>query len=114
ENVAAALLALDPALLAVRGLIEGGDRLVESPCDVGSDRLGQAGLSEDHEVVASDVAREVMLRRVFLEDLENDRGQRLDHIVATQESVVVVVALEGVDVGIQHREALVLSPAPAD
>ena len=56
-----------------------------------------------------------VLRRVILfEDLENDRGERLDHIVAAQESVVVVVALERVDVRIEHGEALVLSQAPAD
>ena len=55
------------------------------------------------------VTREVLGRMVLFEDLENDRGQRLDHVVTAQETVVVVVALERIDVGVQHREALVES-----
>ena len=57
---------------------------------------------------------EVVGRVVLLEDLEDDRGQRLDDVVTTKEAVVVVVALEGIDVRVQDREALVLCQPPRD
>ena len=41
-------------------------------------------------------------------------AERLDHVVAAKESVVVVVALEGVDVGIEDREPFVCLQALVD
>src|SRR5229473_596192 len=83
---------------------EGG---VEAPGDLVCDRLGKLRLGEDDEVVTADVAGKVPAVGFLLEDLEDDRGQRLDHVVASHEAVVVVVALEGVDVRIEDREAFV-------
>src|SRR5438552_5665579 len=114
QHAAAALFGLDPAPVAVDRVVESRDRLVESLGDLGGDHLRHARLGQDHEVVAADVAREVLSGVVLFQDLEDDRRQRLDDVVAAQEAVVVVVALEGIDVGVEHREALALSQAPAD
>src|SRR2546428_1175929 len=114
QHAAAALFGLDPAPVAVDRVVESRDRLVESLGDLGGDHLRHAWLGQDHEVVAADVAREVLSRVVLLQDLEDDGRERLDHVVAAQEAIVVVVALEGIDVGVEHREALALSKAPAD
>src|SRR5713226_182853 len=105
DLVAVALLVLNPTPLAVDQVVESGDRDVEALRDLVRDRLGTLRLSEDDEVVAPDVAREVPLRRDLLERLEDDRGQRLDHVVAAHEAVMVVVALERVDVRIEDRKA---------
>src|SRR5713226_9264259 len=107
DLVPVALLVLDPPPLAVDQVIEGGDGGVEAPGDLVCDRLGKLRLGEDDEVVTADVAGKVPAVGFLLEDLEDDRGQRLDHVVASHEAVVVVVALEGVDVRIEDREAFV-------
>ena len=49
-----------------------------------------ARVGEDDEVVASDMAGEVLRLVVLLEDLEDDRGERFDDVVATQETSNVV------------------------
>ncbi len=55
-----------------------------------------------------------MPRRIVLfENLEDDRRERLDHVVAPQEPVVVVVAFEGVDVGVEARESFAAREAQA-
>src|SRR6266849_3474194 len=107
DLVPVALLVLDPPPPAVDQVIEGGDGGVEAPGDLVCDRLGKLRLGEDDEVVTADVAGKVPAVGFLLEDLEDDRGQRLDHVVASHEAVVVVVALEGVDVRIEDREAFV-------
>src|SRR6266566_737669 len=106
DLVAAAFLVLDPPALPVDQVVKGGHRCVEALGDLVGDVLCKLRLGEHHEVVAADVTREVPSRRVLLQDLEDDRRESLDHVVAANESVVVVVALEGVDVGVKDREAL--------
>src|SRR5579872_7053277 len=114
QDVAVAFLGFDPSTIPVLRVVKGRHGGVEAPRDLGCDRLGHAGLGQDHEVVATDVTRKMLLRIVLLEDLEDDGGQRLDHVVTAQESVMVVVALERVDVRVQDGEALVLRETPAD
>src|SRR6266851_7251996 len=97
DLVSVALLVFDPPTLAVDQVVEGGDGGIEAPGDLVRDRLGKLRLGEDDEVVTADVAGKVPAAGFLLEDLEDDRGQRLDHVVASHEAVVVVVALEGVD-----------------
>src|SRR5712664_4454629 len=114
KHAAAAFFGLDPASVSVGWVVERGNRLIESFGDLRGDRLSHAGLGQDHEVVAADVAREMLRRVVLLQDFEHDGGEGLVHVVAAQEAVVVVVALEGIDVGVEDREALVLDEPAAD
>jgi len=98
----------------VDGVVERRNGLIETPGDVGRDRLGHARLGQDHEVVTADMTREVLTGVTLFENLEDDCRERLDHVVAAQEAVVIVVALERIDVRIQHCEALVLRQPAAD
>src|ERR1700674_2601997 len=113
QVVAVALLGLDPAAFPVLRVVQRGHCVVESPGHRAGDCLGEAGVGEDHKVVAADVARKVLWRVILFEHLEDDRGERLDHVIAAQEAVMVVVALEGIDVGIQAGEPLVGGEAAA-
>src|SRR5438477_2349822 len=112
--VAVALLVLDPSAFAVDQVVESRHRRIEAAGDLAGDVLRELRLGEDHKVVAADVAGEMPPRRVLLQDLENDRGERLDDIVPAHEAVVIVVALEGVDVGVQDRKALLANQTVGD
>src|ERR1700694_4220250 len=114
KDVAASLFGLDPSAVAVGRVVQRRDRLVEPLRDLCRDGLGHGRLGQDHEVVATDVTREMAWRMILLEYLEHDRRERLDHVIAAEEPVVVVVALEGIDVRVEDREAFVVREPAAD
>ena len=94
-----AALAIGPVVERAHGAIEFGDDLL-------GEVLGLLGARQHHEVVAADVAQEVLGPAVTLRGLRDDLGELLDRLVAARVAVVVVEGLEEVDVDLQQRERL--------
>src|SRR5258708_27703139 len=92
-----ALLGLDPAALSVLRVVQRRHCIIKTLGDLVRDRFRHAWIGEDDEVVATHVARKVSRRIVGFEDLEDDRGEGLDHVIAAQEPVWVVLPLESID-----------------
>ena len=99
---------LQIAALHVLGVEQHERALVELVDDVLRHDLRARRRHDHHEVVAADVADEVVLAAELLDRAAQDVGQKADDLVALLVAVVVVEALEIVDVDVEKRERLLL------
>ena len=80
--------------------------LVELVDDVARDELGARRGRDDDEIVAADMADEIVRSAERVDRFRHDVAQEEDRLVPLLVSVVVVVRLEIVDIEVEKREGL--------
>src|SRR5262249_7000733 len=96
------------ALLSVLFLVQLGALPLEGFLYTLRPRFAALGRTQDDEVVAADVADEVVLVAVLVDDLDQRLGDARDGDVSAGEAVAVVVGLEVIDVEDHLRERTAL------